>query len=208
MKTINIKNVDLNKAYFHFTLKNNLPSIEKVGLKAKIGDTSELMKDKSCVYLSKGGKGLLGIKNSFIYEFKKLRICDIPVSYRKYFDIIDYSNTSLISKEQVYIAMSKRFSDEVYLLVNAVLGEDYLENEVFGFGADFDIKGIENHDIDASKLSLLTIDFSINALDIIRYVYTQLIEIVPSEIIKDFLGDLDDFFNYLDNERRLDSVSR
>ena len=31
------------------------------------------------------------IKNAFNNEFKKLRICDIPIEYRKYFNIQDYS---------------------------------------------------------------------------------------------------------------------
>ncbi len=37
--------------------------------------------------MSKGSKGVIEIKNAFIYEFKKLRICDIPIEYRKYFNI-------------------------------------------------------------------------------------------------------------------------
>lgn len=208
LKVVNINSVDLNEAYFHFTLKSNLPNIEELGLKASIGDASNLVNDKARMCLCKGGKGLLGIKDSFFIEFMELRICDIPLSYRKYFDISDFNSTSKISKDQVYDAFEKRFLDEVYLLVDAVKGEDYLEDEVYGFSTEFDIKGIENHDISIEKLSLITSEIGSSALDIIRYVYDRLLEVIPRESVKDFLGYLDEFLEYLDNKRNLGGMSR
>lgn len=205
MKTINIKDVDLNNAYFHFTLFENLPSIEKNGLKALCGDASKLVDDKACVYLSKGGKGLLGIKNAFLYEFKNLCICEIPESYRKYFAITDYTSTIPLKKEQVYDAMKNRFEEEVYLLVQAVSGEDFLESDMHGLGTAFDIKGIEHHDIEKEKISLLVSDYGYMALDIIRYVYNILLEFVSIDIVKDMLGDLVDFFDYIDHNHHFKS---
>lgn len=81
MININIEDLDINNAYFHFTARDNLASIESEGLKAQVGDASNMVNDKPRVCLSKGGKGILGIKNSFIHEFKKLRICDIFINY-------------------------------------------------------------------------------------------------------------------------------
>ena len=57
----------MNNAYFHFTEKGNLKSIAQNGLKAQIGDASKLVDDKSRVCFSQGVKGILGIKNSFIF---------------------------------------------------------------------------------------------------------------------------------------------
>lgn len=206
MRTVSIEEIDLNNSYFHLTLRENLPNIEKNGLIATCGDASKMVADKSRVCLSQGGKGLLGIKNSFIYEFKKLRICDIPLGYRKYFSISDYASTLILEKEQVYEAMRKRFQDECYLLVNAVLGEDFLKEEIFGL-SEYDIKGIEKHNIDSHKLSLLTSDKGSSGLDIIRYVYNRLQEVLSFDLIKEFLGDLVDFFDYIDYKKELESDS-
>ena len=90
--------------------KENLENIKRDGLKASIGDASKLKSEKEArVYMAKGGKGLIGIKNSFIHEMKKLRICDIPAEYRKYFNIEDYSSEEQVKDNQVYNAMEKRF---------------------------------------------------------------------------------------------------
>ena len=119
MNTINIEDIDLNNALFHFTAKDNLKSIEEKGLIAQIGDASKMVNDKPRVCLSRGGKGILGIKNSFIHIFKNLRICDIPEEYRKYFTITDFSDTSQVSPQLLYDAMERRFKDEIYLKVDA-----------------------------------------------------------------------------------------
>ena len=99
---------DRNNAYFHFTEKGNLKSIAQNGLKAQIGDASKLVDDKSRVCFSQGVKGILGIKNSFIWEFEHAKICDIPEGYKKYFDIKDFSSTDLIPKEIVYEALKRK----------------------------------------------------------------------------------------------------
>ena len=108
MKRKNIKDIDMNNAYFHFTEKGNLKSIAQNGLKAQIGDASKLVDDKSRVCFSQGVKGILGIKNSFIWEFEHAKICDIPEGYKKYFDIKDFSSTDLIPKEIVYEALKRK----------------------------------------------------------------------------------------------------
>ncbi len=97
MNNVNIKDIDLNNSFFHFTTKENIDLIEQEGLKAQIGDASKMKtEEKARVYMSKGGKGILGIKNSFIHEFKKLRICDIPIEYRKYFQIKDFLSEEIV----------------------------------------------------------------------------------------------------------------
>ena len=92
MKTIYIENIDLNNTFFHFTDRENLEKINSFGLLASCGDASSMVNDKARVCLSKGGKGLLGIRNSFLYTFKHTRICDIPYSYRKYFSFFNFDS--------------------------------------------------------------------------------------------------------------------
>ena len=168
MKRKNIKDIDMNNAYFHFTEKGNLKSIAQNGLKAQIGDASKLVDDKSRVCFSQGVKGILGIKNSFIWEFEHAKICDIPEGYKKYFDIKDFSSTDLIPKEIVYEALKRKFENEVYLVVDAKEGEDFLPEEINGLGSNFDIKGKEGHDISPKKISKLVIPNANNAWETIQ----------------------------------------
>lgn len=211
LKTVDINNIDLNQSFFHFTTKDNLERVAQEGLKAKIGGASQ-MKDeqKPRVYMSKGGKGVLGIKNSFIHEFKKLRICDIPEEYRKYFDIKDYSSTEQVRENDVYSAMEKRFKDEIYFKVDAIEGEDFiaedflpeeLKNEAKSSNNLRDIKGKENNDIETEKLSLITTDKGNTAFDIVEYLYGRLLENAKNtgkeDIVRWANSDLDGMFEYI-----------
>lgn len=203
MKQINIEDIDINNSYFHFTEKSNLSSIEEQGLKAQVGDASKMVNDRPRVCLSKGGKGLLGIKNSFIYEFKKLKICHIPEGYRKYFSIKDFSSNEIIETTAVYDALEKRFKDEIYLLVDAQEGEDFLSEEIHGFGSPFDIKGKENHDINVEKLSKLITPNGNSTFDVIQYIYNRLLEKNPGkeDLIRSMNADLSEMLQYI-NERK------
>lgn len=205
MNNINIENVDLNDSFFHFTLKDNLDSIEQNGLVAQVGDASELVEDKPRVCLSKGAKGILGIKNSFIYKFKGLRICDIPEGYKKYFSISDFSSTELLGTEMIYDAMEKRFKDEIYLKVDAKEGVDFLPEETFGLGSKFDIKGKEKHDISADKLLRLTSPKGDSAMDIVQYLYNRMLENNPGkeDIIRKMNSDLAGMIDYINNKNNV-----
>lgn len=202
MKRKNIKDIDMNNAYFHFTEKGNLKSIAQNGLKAQIGDASKLVDDKSRVCFSQGVKGILGIKNSFIWEFEHAKICDIPEGYKKYFDIKDFSSTDLIPKEIVYEALKRKFENEVYLVVDAKEGEDFLPEEINGLGSNFDVKGKEGHDISPKKISKLVIPNANNAWETIQYVYNNLIEKNPDieGIIRMMNSNLDEMITYFRNK--------
>ena len=81
--TINIKDCDINNDYFHFTNKANVNGILNEGLIPKIGVASKLVNDRENVSVSKGGKGIMGIINSFIYKFyQEMKISDIPDEYK------------------------------------------------------------------------------------------------------------------------------
>lgn len=205
MNSINIENIDLNDSFFHFTLKDNLNSIEENGLVAQVGDASELVGDKPRVCLSRGVKGILGIKNSFIYKFKGLRICDIPEGYKKYFSISDFTSTEHLDPEMIYDAMEKRFRDEVYLKVDAKEGEDFLPEESFGLSSKFDIKGKENHNIDETKLSILTSPKGNSAMDVVQYLYSRLLENNPGKenIIREMNSELVGMLEYINDKNKV-----
>ena len=150
------------------------------------------------IYLSKGAKGVLGIKNSFIYEFKRLKICEIPNEYRKYFNIKDYKSIKIVSPEDVYNSMIKRLKDEIYLKVDAREGEDFLTEDKYGLVSEYDIKGKENHNINVKKLSLVVTKYGDTALDVIEYIYNRLLSNNPehTELIKEMNEELDKMFEY------------
>lgn len=211
MNTVNIKDVDLNNSFFHFSKKDNLESIEREGLKAAIGGASKVNEEEEKrVYLSKGGKGIIGIKSAFIRKFKGLRVCDIPEDYRAYFKISDFSSTDQVSENAVYDAMEKKFKDEVYFLVDAVEGEDYtledqapkeFEETLKASDNIRDFKGKVDHDIEPFKLSLITTDNGSTSFDIVKYLYNRLIENAKKrgteEVVRSNLCDLDAFFEYV-----------
>ncbi len=205
MNTINIEDIDLNNALFHFTAKDNLKSIEEKGLIAQIGDASKMVNDKPRVCLSRGGKGILGIKNSFIHIFKNLRICDIPEEYRKYFTITDFSDTSQVSPQLLYDAMERRFKDEIYLKVDAKEGIDFLKEEIYGIGSDYDIKGKEGHNISPNKLSVVTTPAGNSSLCIIQYIYNRMLEKNPGKenVIRNMNSDLSEMLDYINLKSKI-----
>lgn len=113
------------------------------------------------------------------------KICDIPIEYRKYFDIMDFSSNEQVNENDVYSAMEKRFKDEIYFMVDAVEGEDFLpedflpeelKNEIKSSNNMRDVKGKAYHDIEVQKLSLLKTDRGNTALDVVEYLYNRLLE--------------------------------
>ena len=201
MDSIRLKDVDLDNAHFHFTLRENLDKISREGLIPQKGGATQLKNDKPRVYVSRGFKGVLGIKNSFIYEFKKLRVCDIPQDYRKYFNIKDFSSTEQVKENDVYDAMEKRFKDEIYLLVDVKGGEDYTIEDVNGFAAPLDIGIKENRSISPDKLHMIETKNGDSAYDVVQSLYNAFIKSAKTskdeEIIRSFNKELDAMFEYV-----------
>ena len=225
LKQVNVSGIDLNNSYFHFTRRDNLGRISREGLKPQIGGASKMKnEEQSRVYLSRGGKGIIEIKNSFIHEFKKLRVCDIPEEYRKYFDIKDYSSQEQVDEKTVYDAMEKRFKDEIYFQVSAKEGEDFLIEEQYDgvFAEDFsreslremfeqnperDIKGKVNHTISPEQLTRLSTEKGDTAFDIVKYLYNRLLEnakkVGKEDSVKWANSDLNSFFEYIEQREIL-----
>lgn len=170
---IHIKDCDINNDYFHFTNKSNINGILNEGLIPKIGVASRLVNDRENVSVSKGGKGIIGIINSFIYKFyQEMRISDIPEEYKKYFlEIKDFSLTDYISREIAYKAMIRKLKDEVYLRV--VLNKEQLANAKIGGLTGYDVNLPMK--IDKSQIEIITDDNNkvLSAYDVAKYVYEK-----------------------------------
>lgn len=225
---IDIEDIDISSSYYHFTSKENLEKIKKEGLKPQIGGASNIVDEKyERVYFSKGGKGVLEIKNSFINTFKDLSVCDIPDEYKKYFNISDFSSEEQINEKVLYDAMEKKFKDEVYFKLDIKEDEDFLIKDQYNeaFLEDFtkealremfeqnsqrDIKGKINHTIKPEKIEIIKTEKGSTAFDVVRTLYDKLLNIAKEndmeEIIKDNLSDLNNFFEYV-KQKEVENIS-
>ena len=64
--------------------------------------------------------------NSFIYVMKRCSICNIPIGYRQYFKIKDFTSKEKLTENEIYEAYIKKMKDEVYLQVDAQEGVDLI----------------------------------------------------------------------------------
>ena len=170
---VDIKKCDINNDYFHFTNKRNIDSILNNGLIPQVGTASKLVDDRPNVSISKGGKGIMGIINSFIFKFEnEMKISDIPEEYRKYFtEIDDFTQSGNISTDIACKAVRRKLSDEVYFRV--IPTEEQLKNAKIGGITEYDVNlpdAIGNHQIDIVTDSNNKV---LSALDVARYVYEK-----------------------------------
>ena len=170
---VDIENCDINNDYFHFTNRRNIDSILNNGLIPSLGSASRLIGDRPNVSVSKGGKGIMGIINSFIYKFSnKLKISEIPDEYKKYFqEISDFESDSMISKEVACKAMIRKLRDEVYFRVR--LDESQIAQARIGGFTGYDINLPMR--IDKTNLDLVTDsdDKVLTAYDVAKYVFER-----------------------------------
>ena len=170
---IDIKNCDLNNDYFHFTNKTNVDSILNNGLIPSIGTASKLVDDRENVSVSKGGKGIMGIINSFIYKFSnQIKVSEIPEEYKKYFiELSSFKSNNLINKEIACKAMIRKLKDEVYFRVK--LDEEQLEKAKIGGLTGYDVNLPMK--IEKSNLDVVTDGDNkvLSAYDVAAYIYEK-----------------------------------
>lgn len=207
MKELSIEDLeDTKNCFFHFAPRKVLHSIEQQGLVASIGGASKIVgEQEKRVYLSRGIKGVLAIKNSFIYKLSQISIREIPQEYRPYFGYDSYDSDERIPREDIYRAYADRMKDEVYLLVDAQEGVDYKEEDIkrsFS-GSQHDIKGKPNHDIDPEKLSILTTPGGQSAYDVVKGFYEIMLERYKDNpnIVNEMNISLYEMFEYVEHGR-------
>ena len=171
--TVDIKDCDINNDYFHFTNRKNIDSILNNGLIPSIGTASELVGDKENVSVSKGGKGIMGIINSFIYKFsKELKVSEIPDEYKKYFlELPDFKSNDPIDKDSACKAMIRKLKDEVYLRVK--IDKEQLDQAEIGGLTGYDVKLPMK--LDKTNLDVVTDSDNkvLSAYDVASYIYEK-----------------------------------
>lgn len=154
MKVEDIKNIDIQFAFFHYTNKNNIESIEKNGLLPKIGDSATGIETTEKIFFAIGPKGVFSIFDSWIKWLIAKRLTDLP---GKKADIPFYRFCTFIMRLPLihYIAgiivniivwfefKSKRFKLKSFKIMKEILDNSYfllldLEEE-----KDFSYKDID-----------------------------------------------------------------
>ncbi len=199
---VDIKNCDINNDYFHFSNRKNVDSILNNGLRPSVGTASKLVGDASNVSVSKGGKGIIGIINSFIYKFsRELKTSEIPEEYRKYFlEISDFELSNSISRDVACKAMARKLKDEVYFRVQ--LDEDEIAKAQIGGLTGYDVSlpmGIDKSKVDIITDSNETV---LSAYDVARFVYERAKNI---DVIRNMHEDFFYMFEMREQDNSLDS---
>ena len=199
---VDIKNCDINNDYFHFSNRKNVDSILNNGLRLSVGTASKLVGDASNVSVSKGGKGIIGIINSFIYKFsRELKTSEIPEEYRKYFlEISDFESSNSISRDVACKAMTRKLKDEVYFRVQ--LDEDEIAQAQIGGLTGYDVS--LPMEIDKSKVDIITDsnETVLSAYDVARFVYERAKNI---DIIRNMHEDFFYMFEMREQDNSLES---
>ena len=176
---IDIKKCDINNDYFHFTNKKNINSILNNGLIPQIGVASKIINDRPNVSISQGGKGIIGIINSFLSKFsEELKISQIPEQYKKYFkEIKDFNSDESISLEDSCKAMIRKLQDEVYFRVTPT--EQQLEQAKIPVFSEFDINIPVQ--INPNQIDIVTDSNNkiLSAYEVARYIYDKAKDLYP-----------------------------
>ena len=199
---MNIKYCDLNNDFFHFTNKKNINSILNNGLIPKIGAASQLVNDRPNVSVSKGGKGIMGIINSFIYKFSnELKISEIPDEYKKYFsEITDFESNNMISKDLACKAMIRKLKEEVYFIVN--LGKEQLDKANIGGLTGYDVNLPMR--IASDNIEIITDGNNkvLSAYDVAQYIYEKTKD---KKVFRDMHSDFFDMFEMESSNKGIDN---
>lgn len=176
---IDIKKCDINDDYFHFTNKKNINSILNNGLIPQIGVASKIINDRPNVSISQGGKGIIGIIDSFLNKFsEELKISQIPEQYRKYFkEIKDFNSDESISLEDSCKAMIRKLQDEVYFRVLPT--KQQLEQAKIPVFSEFDINIPVQ--INPNQIDIVTDSNNkiLSAYEVARYIYDKAKDLYP-----------------------------
>ena len=73
-----IRDIDVNFSFFHYTNKDNIESIDKYGLLPKIGDSATGIEKTEKIFFAVGINGVLSIFDSWIRWLIAKRLTDLP----------------------------------------------------------------------------------------------------------------------------------
>lgn len=145
----------------------------------QIGVASKIINDRPNVSISQGGKGIIGIIDSFLNKFsEELKISQIPEQYRKYFkEIKDFNSDESISLEDSCKAMIRKLQDEVYFRVTPT--EQQLEQAKIPVFSEFDINIPVQ--INPNQIDIVTDSNNkiLSAYEVARYIYDKAKDLYP-----------------------------
>ncbi len=235
MNTTKVEDIDFSKGYFHFTHKDNLKSIQKLGLVPKIGDNAENLEKSEKSFFSFGGAGILQLCNIWIkwlafkqqkqrYKSKAANSKERALLLQKFYD--DFKNSKIYTKsvmEEIYSNFFSFMSNNVFLKLNLVEGEDFKSNDIdevkimlksrpemlqamYGKTKhdeknlfcmeDWNMHTIPGKIIEPSKIEVIKTGKSLSAKDTLKYVYEK-----TDKTALD-LKFLDDFFKTCKSVKR------
>jgi hypothetical protein len=142
IKISDIKDVDLNNMFLHYTSKANLKDIFEKGLEPRIGMNARLVETSKKVFFSVGDKGALVIMdvwlkwlifkptNNYLYWFGAflLRIPCFPKIFHKM--LINYYKKSKKKHLWAYKKLNEILNDSVYLILDLKENLDFSFNDI------------------------------------------------------------------------------
>ena len=151
VRTIDIKDINSSKYFYHYTNIRNLSSILEKGLIPKIGVNSKVIEKSKKVFFSFGDEGILVIMDSWIrwliYKPKSnliywigaylLKIKYFPKIIHK--TIISHNKTSKRKIEWSYSKLKNILDNSIYLILNLQ------ENIDFSFDDVDEVKAFSNY---------------------------------------------------------------
>jgi len=139
-----ISDVDLGRAFFHYTSRQNIPSILESGLKPRIGDNALHVETTPKVFFAKGEEGILAMMDVWL----KWQTGKIYVGKFKYWFATSFylrlpfciksipnhmTKKALSTKERrlvAYAKMKKIWDDSVFLILDLEEGVDFSYNDI------------------------------------------------------------------------------
>ncbi len=141
--SIDIKNVDLEHSFFHYTNINNLESIFKNGLEPRIGANSLYLEKSSKIFFVKGEMGIIDIMdvwlkwltaksnvNKFIYWIGTTYM-RFPLCIKSLPNLIVKKNLNNVKKRhKIYNNMKNILDDSVFLKLDLEENVDFDYNDI------------------------------------------------------------------------------
>ena len=195
LRRVDLQDLELSRAYFHFNQISNLGRIEKDNLTSKQADCSALLKETRRIYFSTGVSGILKFHDVYL-KWRMNEIFGKKAIENKYDDNL---------KKTKIIVFTKYYHDMLeycYMVLNVSNGCDYnrleydeiktkfnhdedstdylIMKEIYGEYSNFDSKMMDSWNMSTFRgryvatkdIRVVTLDNKdANVIDILKYVY-------------------------------------
>ncbi len=143
-KSIDIKYVDTNQSFFHYTNINNLESIFENGLEPRIGENSLYVEKTSKIFFAKGEKGIIDLMDvwlkwltaksnvpKFIYWFATTIYMRFPLCIKSLPNsIVKINLNNQKKRDKSFIKMKTILDNSVFLKLDLEKNIDFDYNDI------------------------------------------------------------------------------